>query len=87
MLDEVAGAVHFCFFFLFRVVLDCVGVSSDDMIDSYFAYAWKCRGESWSLQSRVGPDHSFIEVPKREKCEWGDGLGAVGDSIAALKEG
>jgi hypothetical protein len=31
--------------------------------------------------------HSFIEALKKEKCEWGDGLGAVGDSIAALKEG
>jgi hypothetical protein len=77
------------FLFSFRVVLDLVGVSSDDMIESYFTYAWKCRGESWSLQSRVGSGrmHSFIEALKREKCEWGDGLGAVGDSIAALKEG
>jgi hypothetical protein len=73
------------FLFSFRVVLDWVGVSSDDMIESYFAYAWKCRGESWPY--KAGPDHSFIEVLKREKCEWGDGLGAVGDSIAALKEG
>jgi hypothetical protein len=37
--------------------------------------------------TELGRMHIFIEVIKREKCEWGDGLGAVGDSIAALKEG
>jgi hypothetical protein len=37
--------------------------------------------------TELGRMHSFIEVIKREKCEWGDGLGAVRDSIAALKEG
>jgi hypothetical protein len=30
--------------------------------------------------------HSFIGVIRREKGEWGDGLGAVGGRIAALKE-
>ena len=37
--------------------------------------------------TELGRMHSFIEVIKREKCEWGDGLGTVRDSIAALKEG
>jgi hypothetical protein len=55
------------------------------MIESYSACAQDACAKAGL--PKPGRMHSFIEVIKREKCEWGDGLGAVGDTIAALKEG